>query len=226
VLPLFRRQLERGGPITVTHPEVTRYFMTIPEAAQLILQAGALGESGKIYVLEMGSPIKIAQMAEELVRLVGKEPGKDVEIVYTGLREGEKLYEELMYAKGEGIVGTKYEKIMVLQSHGRWNGITSQEEFKNALDAALEELYQITNTHDAQAIKRKLREILPEYSPQFNAKSVLKGSEERDHDMSLGPGTPGLLTKKRLRRIAPKKGLKKVVRSKAGISLPHSKSRV
>ena len=124
VLPLFRRQLEQGGPITVTHPEVTRYFMTIPEAAQLILQAGGLGAGGEIFILEMGTPVKIAKMAEELVRLSGKEPGKDVEIIFTGLREGEKLYEELI-TQGEGIVSTRHEKIMVLRSNG-WNGKNNQ----------------------------------------------------------------------------------------------------
>ena len=135
VLPLFRRQLEQGGPITVTHPEVTRYFMTIPEAAQLILQAGGLGEGGEIFILEMGTPVKIAKMAEELVRLSGKEPGKDVEIIFTGLREGEKLYEELI-TQGEGIVSTKHEKIMVLRPNG-WNGKNNQGNLRNGLIESL-----------------------------------------------------------------------------------------
>jgi FlaA1/EpsC-like NDP-sugar epimerase len=172
VLPLFRRQLEQGGPITVTHPEVTRYFMTIPEAAQLILQAGGLGEGGEIFLLEMGIPVKIAQMAEELVRLSGKQPGKDVEIIFTGLREGEKLYEELI-TQGEDVVATKYEKIMVLRANG-WNGKKTQFEFSRWLEGALEELYEIAQTHDAQAIRRKLREIIPEYKPQRHVKSVLE----------------------------------------------------
>ena len=121
----FRRQLEHGGPITVTHPEVTRYFMTIPEAAQLILQAGGLGEGGEIFILKMGTPVKISQMAEELIRLSGKTPGKDVEIVFTGLREGEKLFEELI-TQDEGVVNTRYEKIMVLRAMS-WNGKKNQE---------------------------------------------------------------------------------------------------
>ncbi len=164
VLPLFRRQLEQGGPITVTHPEVTRYFMTIPEAAQLILQAGGLGKGGEVFLLEMGTPIKIAEMAEKLVRLSGKEPGKDVEIIFTGLREGEKLYEELI-TQGEGIVPTKHEKIMVLRANG-WNGKKTQDGFKQWLDGALGDLYRVAITYDAQAIKSKLCEILPEYNPQ------------------------------------------------------------
>ncbi len=173
VLPLFRRQLEQGGPITVTHPEVTRYFMTIPEAAQLILQAGGLGEGGEIFILEMGTAVKIAQMAEELVRLSGKEPGKDVEIIFTGLREGEKLYEELS-TQDEGIVATSHEKILVLRPNGDWNGKKTQKEFAQWLDEALEDLVQVANTHDAHAIKNKLREILPEYQPQPNVSCVLE----------------------------------------------------
>jgi FlaA1/EpsC-like NDP-sugar epimerase len=172
VLPLFRRQLEHGGPITVTHPEMTRYFMTITEAAQLIVQAGGLGEGGEIFILEMGTPVKIAQMAEELVRLSGKEPGKDVEIIFTGVREGEKLCEELI-TKGEGIVDTGHEKIMVLRPKG-WNGKNNLAEFTKWLDAALEDLYRIVNTHDSHAIRAKLKEILPEYVPQQNLMSVLK----------------------------------------------------
>jgi FlaA1/EpsC-like NDP-sugar epimerase len=172
VLPLFRRQIENGGPITVTHPEVTRYFMTIPEAAQLILQAGGLGQGGEIFILEMGTPVKIAQMAEELVRLSGKKPGKDVEIIFTGLREGEKLYEELI-TQDEGVVSTKYGKIMVLRSNG-WNGKKNKAEFSQWLDGTLEDLYRIVRTHDAHAIRTKLKEILPEYVPPQNVKSVLE----------------------------------------------------
>ncbi|MHB9074082.1 MAG: polysaccharide biosynthesis protein [Desulfobaccales bacterium] len=163
VLPLFRRQLEQGGPITVTHPEVTRYFMTIPEAAQLILQAGGLGEGGEIFILEMGTPVKIAQMAEELVRLSGKIPGKDVEIIFTGLREGEKLYEELI-TQGEGIVPTIHEKILMLRTTG-WNGKNSHVEFAQLLETSLQDLYQIASTHNTQAIISKLREILTDYTP-------------------------------------------------------------
>jgi FlaA1/EpsC-like NDP-sugar epimerase len=172
VLPLFRRQLEQGGPITVTHPEVTRFFMTMSEAAQLILQAGGLAEGGEIFILEMGTPVKIAQMAEELVRLSGKEPGKDVEIIFTGLREGEKLYEELI-TQGEGIVSTMYEKIMVLRSDG-WNGKHNRSEFTQWLDGALEDLLRIAETHDAHALKAKLSELLPEYLPQPNLNSKLE----------------------------------------------------
>ncbi|MFA4902752.1 MAG: nucleoside-diphosphate sugar epimerase/dehydratase [Desulfobaccales bacterium] len=172
VLPLFLRQLERGGPITVTHPDVTRYFMTIPEAAQLILQAGGLGEGGEIFILEMGTPVKIAEMAEELVRLSGKSPGIDVEIIFTGLREGEKLCEELI-TQDEGVVNTKYEKIMVLRSNG-WNGKKNQDGFSQWLDGALEDLYRIAGTHDAQAIRTKLKEVLPEYVTQASVRRVLK----------------------------------------------------
>jgi FlaA1/EpsC-like NDP-sugar epimerase len=171
VLPLFRRQLERGGPITVTDPEVTRFFMTILEAAQLILQAGGLGAGGEIFILEMGTPVKIAKMAEELVRLSGKEPFKDVEIIFTGLREGEKLCEELI-TLGEGIVSTRHDKIMVLRSEG-WSGKNNQREFKQWLDESLQDLYRIAGTHDAHAIKGKLSEILPEYVPQEDVKCLL-----------------------------------------------------
>lgn len=167
VIPLFRKQIEHGGPVTVTHPEVTRYFMTIPEAAQLILQAGALGEGGEIFVLEMGTPVKIAEMAEDLIRLSGKEPGRDIEVVFTGLRPGEKLYEELI-TRGEDIVKTRHEKIMALEYNGRWNwnGLGKQERFRDWLVHELDDLYAIGKTHDACAIKKKLSQLVPEYTPQ------------------------------------------------------------
>jgi FlaA1/EpsC-like NDP-sugar epimerase len=115
VIPLFTRQIEAGGPITVTHPDVVRYFMTIPEAAQLVLQAGAMGKGGELFVLDMGEPVKIAELARDMIRLSGLEPDVDVEIKYVGLRPGEKLYEELITV-GEGIVPTPHEKIMVLRA--------------------------------------------------------------------------------------------------------------
>jgi FlaA1/EpsC-like NDP-sugar epimerase len=146
--------------------------MTIHEAAQLILQAGGLGKGGEIFILEMGMPVKISQMAEELVRLSGKEPGKDVEIIFTGLREGEKLYEELI-THGEGIGSTRHEKILVLHANG-WNGKKTQSEFTRWLNGSLEDLYRIANTHDAHAIRIKLSEILPEYVPQQGVKCVLE----------------------------------------------------
>ena len=173
VIPIFRRQIEQGGPVTVTHPDVTRYFMTIPEAVQLIIQAGAIGEGGEVFILEMGTPVKIADMARDLIRLSGKEPDRDVQIVYTGLREGEKLYEELITV-GEGIVATRHEKIMVLRPDGQGEAMTGETSLQEALDVKLEALYDAARRHDAREIKKRLQEIVPEYKPQ-EAESILSG---------------------------------------------------
>lgn len=158
VIPLFKRQIELGGPITVTHPEINRYFMSIDEAAQLILQAAAMGEGGEIFILEMGSPVLIAQMARDLILLCGKEPDTEIAIKYTGLRPGEKLYEELI-TEGEGIVATEHEKIMVL----RGNGITLED-----LQEPLKQLKKYAHDHDAAGIKEILHEVVPEYRPEDN----------------------------------------------------------
>lgn len=112
VIPLFKKQLKQGGPLTVTHPEITRFFMSIPEASQLVLQAGAMGLGGEIFVLDMGNPIKISDLAERLISLSGKRPYKDIDIIFTGLRPGEKLYEELFYENEEHI-STKRKKIFL-----------------------------------------------------------------------------------------------------------------
>lgn len=171
VVPLFRRQIEQGGPLTVTHQDVTRYFMTIPEAAQLIIQAGSMGAGGEIFILEMGTPVRIADMARDLIKLSGKEPDKDIQIVFTGLREGEKLHEELITV-GEDVVVTAHEKIMMLRSGGFTNGSPGSREFKSWLDVKLEELHALSLLHDTDSIKKKLKEIVPEYSPQ-KTQSVL-----------------------------------------------------
>ncbi len=155
VVPLFRRQIERGGPVTVTHPEVTRYFMTIEEACQLILQAGSMGDAGEIFVLRMGQPVRIADMAADLIRLSGKEPGADIAIKFIGLRPGEKLYEELITA-GEDVVPTGHSQIMVLS--GAACGWDELAPLLAALTAAARD-------RDGVALRDALRRAVPEYAP-------------------------------------------------------------
>ena len=155
VVPLFKKQIQKGGPVTVTHPEVTRFFMTIPEACQLILQAGAMGNGGEIFILDMGTPIKINDMARDLIRLSGFEPDVDIKIEYVGLRPGEKLYEELI-TEGENIVPTRHEKIMVLK------GIECDLQL---LNGKIDELAHLAKEQMGDKIKSKLKEIVPEYKP-------------------------------------------------------------
>ncbi len=161
VVPIFRRQIVRGGPITVTHPDVTRYFMTIPEAAQLILQAGTQGEGGEIFILKMGTPVKIVDMARDLIRLSGKEPDSEIKILFTGMRPGEKLYEELI-TEGEGIVDTEHDKIMVLRNENK----ATYDFFAENLDEQIAQLKTIAESHDVETIKKALQRIVPEYARQ------------------------------------------------------------
>ena len=158
VIPLFRDQIAMGGPVTITHPEITRFFMTIPEASRLILQTGALGTGGEIFILEMGTPVKIVDMARDLIKLSGKEPDRDIEITFTGLRPGEKLYEELI-TDGEGIVTTKHRGIMVLKEQGA-------VEYAEWLDRGVEELVALAGNQDGSGIQAKLKKLVPEYTPQ------------------------------------------------------------
>jgi FlaA1/EpsC-like NDP-sugar epimerase len=113
VIPIFRKQIARGGPVTVTHAEMTRYFMTIPEAVQLVVQAGAIGGRGQVYVLDMGEPVKIVDLADTMIRLSGKEPGRDVRIEFVGARPGEKLHEKL-WSEDETVSPSEHEAIMLV----------------------------------------------------------------------------------------------------------------
>lgn len=158
VVPTFRRQIAAGGPVTITHPDICRYFMTIPEAVQLVLQASVLGQRGEVFTLNMGQPIKIADLAKDLIRLSGYEVGKDIDIVYTGLRPGEKLFEEL-FIPGEKYELTEHEKIMTVH-----NAISIVPE---NLDFAVETLCQAAVKNDSKLIIFLLEQIVPGYTPQY-----------------------------------------------------------
>ena len=164
VIPIFRRQIETGGPITVTHPDIIRYFMTIPEAVSLVLQCGAYAKGGEIFILDMGEPVKILDMAKKMIRLSGLVPGKDIEIVFTGLRSGEKLYEELLI-DDKNLVKTENKRIFVAQM-GEIDPIDVCGKIKNLIDKAYQE------TTD---IRADIKEIVPEY--RQNGEENQKGQQ-------------------------------------------------
>ena len=156
VVPIFKQQIAAGGPVTVTHPEMRRYFMTIPEASQLVLQAAAMGNGGEIFVLNMGEPVKIVDLAHELITLSGFRPGEDIEIEFTGLRPGEKLFEELSI-EGEDMAATRHPKIAV------WKNIPKDRE---TIRADIEKLLRVAHTQDRSQIVRVLKELVPNFIGQ------------------------------------------------------------
>jgi len=153
VIPRFQAQIEKGGPVTVTHPEITRYFMTIPEAVQLVLEAGTMGKGGEIYVFDMGKPVKIVDLARKMIQLAGLKPDKDIEIVYTGLRSGEKLYEELLN-DGEKVLPTHHDKIHIAR-------VTPVDH--NYAKRAIYELLALNERRNNAGVVRKMKEIVPEF---------------------------------------------------------------
>ena len=155
VVPLFKEQIAARQPVTVTDPEVTRYFMTIPEAVRLVLQASTMGEGGDVFILDMGTPVKIVELARNLIRLSGLEPDRDIPIIFTGLRPGEKRYEELLVA-GEGIVPTSHPKVMQLRGE-----LPSPEHVR----IFLETISAICDERDVRRLIEALTSIVPEYSP-------------------------------------------------------------
>ena len=153
VIPIFQRQIAAGGPVTVTHPEMRRYFMSISEAVQLVLEASTMGEGSEVFVLDMGEPVRIMDLAENMIRMAGLVPGEDIEIRVTGLRPGEKLFEELQL-DGENILPTSHHKIQRFRSEapnpryvGRW----------------LERLRILLMERDSEVLKAHLLQLVPEY---------------------------------------------------------------
>lgn len=163
VMLLFKKQIKNGGPVTVTHPDIIRYFMLIPEACQLILQAGAMGNANKIFILKMGKPVNISELAKDLIRFLGFEPDVDINIEYTGLRPGEKLFEELRI-ENENVVLNEHEKIMILNS---------REINKNILIDEVDTLIDLAEHRNENEIKAQIKRILPEYMPSNKWLAIL-----------------------------------------------------
>ena len=157
VIPLFLKQIEAGGPVTLTHREITRFFMTIPEAVSLVLTAGLMAKGGEIFILDMGEPVKIYDLACNLIRMKGYEPEKDIKIEVVGLRPGEKLYEELLMAE-EGLQETDNKKIHIGKPIEM-----DEDEFLNKLDRLIDKAED--NTAD---IRKDIKDICPTYQPKYS----------------------------------------------------------
>jgi FlaA1/EpsC-like NDP-sugar epimerase len=163
VIPIFKKQIDEGGPITVTHPEITRYFMTIPEACQLVIDAGIMGNGGEIFIFDMGKPIRIYDLAKKMIMLSGKDLGKDVDIVFTGLRDGEKLYEELLSNK-ENTIPTHHNKIL----KAKVNEYSYDEVVRN-----LELLHDLIGDHNELKMVAMMKDMVPEFRSNYSRFEVL-----------------------------------------------------
>jgi FlaA1/EpsC-like NDP-sugar epimerase len=153
VVPLFTKQIQEGGPITITHPEIIRYFMTIPEACQLVLEAGAMGKGGEIFIFDMGDPVKIIDLAKKMIRLAGYTPDKEIKIKIVGLRPGEKLYEELLNDSAKNLA-THHEKIMIAEE--------ICDEFEVVSDL-IEDLIISAHVKSKDILVSKMKKIVPEF---------------------------------------------------------------
>ena len=181
VIPLFKEQISRGGPVTVTHPEMKRYFMTIPEASQLVMQAGAMGQGGEIFILDMGEPVKIVDLARDLITLSGFRVGEDIEIVFTGMRPGEKLYEELSI-EGEDVSRTAHPKIGIWQKRAEdWTALIQQ----------INSLLADSDGLSREQMRRRIKDVVPEFYVDERSSPLKKTSEimpQRDATPRTEPG--------------------------------------
>jgi FlaA1/EpsC-like NDP-sugar epimerase len=153
VIPRFRKQIAQGGPVTVTHPEITRFFMTIPEACQLVLEASSMGEGGEIFLFDMGKSIKIVDLAKKMIKLSGLTLGKDIQLIYTGLRPGEKLYEELL-SNGENTKTTHHPQILIANTRNYSFSLIQEQIY---------DLSKLLSLHNNEAIILCMKKIVPEY---------------------------------------------------------------
>jgi FlaA1/EpsC-like NDP-sugar epimerase len=177
VIPLFKEQIAKGGPVTVTHPEMRRYFMTIPEAAQLVLQASTMGRGGEIFVLNMGEPVKIVDLARNLILLSGLRPDVDIKIEFAGVRPGEKLYEELSTLEEE-TVETHHEKIRIFSGNGVPHG---------GMEPVLEAMRRQCRARDHQGLVLTLKELVPEYNASSQMlRYLIAGKPGRGRAMAAG----------------------------------------
>lgn len=177
VVRVFQRQIAAGGPLTITHPDMRRYFISIPEAVQLVLQAGAWGQCGDVFLLDMGQPVRIVDLATDLIRLSGLEPGRDIKIVYTGIRPGERLCEELL-PEGEDYRRTKHEKILAFTNK---NDIDLDN-----LEQVVAELVNLPRPMQARAVIERVLAIVPEYQ-SLSPTSRLTAEVESTSPSSLYP---------------------------------------
>jgi FlaA1/EpsC-like NDP-sugar epimerase len=170
VIPLFKKQIEAGGPITVTHPDITRFFMTIPEACQLVLEAGTMGKGGEIFIFDMGKSIKILDLAKKMIWLSGLEPDRDIEIHFTGLREGEKLYEELL-SNEENTLPTHHEKILIAKV---------QQYSYDEINKYVELFIDLVNDRNELKMVALMKELVPEYKSNYSRYEVLDSKRVTD----------------------------------------------
>jgi FlaA1/EpsC-like NDP-sugar epimerase len=153
VIPRFKEQISRGGPVTVTHPDIIRYFMTIPEACSLVLEASAMGNGGEVFLFDMGAPVKIVDLAKKMIRLAGYVPGQDIHIHFTGLRPGEKLYEELLNDQ-EQVIPTHHKKILIAK-------VAEYDFYK--VNKCIDTLIDLANASEDLEVVRQMKRIIPEY---------------------------------------------------------------